>query len=1152
MLQLQRASAGSGKTYTLAKKFIWFLIAIKGPDRRWRLRTPREIADGLPRILAITFTNKATNEMKQRIVEKLADIARADGTEPLAESELEKIAYLKDFMSDLGTGSVSVGKAARTALSVLLNGYSDFKVSTIDSFFQTILRTFAYESNLNDAYQVEIDTDFLATAAVDATLDEINNSAETSDASFWMTELMLEQADAGKTSWNVFQKSRRDDSIYTRLKKSLLRLENEDFKEIRDELDSYFDTPDGSDPLKNAYIRIKENITRPLMEALEDARKHAAELKRLFAVNGLDINSQGHRYLAGHLSKLRQLRFDQTSKTGVFAPLKLDGKDSVLKKGESCADIGRLTDTAMMMYGSYSRWLELRGGMEWKHWAIYAPLIPYLGMLGEARRKMHEYLESNNTIQLGETNAMLHRIIGDDDAPFIYERLGTAINHYLIDEFQDTSRLQWNNLLPLLRESESRAEDNLIIGDAKQSIYRFRNADPSLITTAVPEEFPDRMDTGLSKADNTNWRSDRTIVEFNNFFFHSLVEDLSGESQGTVDLADLYRNVVQFSSHRGQRGYVEINFLSATAGEDRATGDDKLTKEEYLRRSALTRIGPLVGSLIERGYAQRDIALLVGTNQLAKDVIASLVAYNASLPEGQRRIEFISEESLLVSSSEAVGIIISVLEKMASGTDARRDNPDRTEAVWADIKCDFTFYALRNPQLSPAGQVEGFLQEESPVDSINAMLSGMQTVALPALVEAVTENFVPLEMRRTQAVFIAALQDMVLEYCDRYAADVASFLSWWHSKGVTRSISSPEGTDAVQVMTIHKSKGLEFKCVILPFANSSLIPSPMKSEWKWVRPAACLASAGLPPYVPVTTTASLKDTDHEEVWTRYFDLYMMDSLNSAYVAFTRAVSELYIFTELPEKKSSRKLGAYLYAICNEADTRLGDVADTEARSYMLPEGSALWNDTRDTVTFGTLPEMESDMADNGTIQQASRVIREYGVDSSPAILRYVEGDDDSGATLMPDAADTDPRSEGNLLHAVMSSVKTADDIPRAIIGMKTKGLITAAQASEWQVFLSQAIGIEPVKGWFHPSWRVLNERALLSPRSGSLRPDRIMVSPDGKSAVIIDYKFGAIPTGDAHTRQVSNYVKAFSEASGIRNVTGFVWYVRTGKVMAVI
>ena len=1162
MLQLQRASAGSGKTYTLAKKFLWYLLAIREPGKHWRLRTSREIADGLPRILAITFTNKATNEMKQRIVEKLADIASADGSQTLDDSQINRIAYLSEFAENLSTDRVSVARSARTALSVLLNEYSDFKVSTIDSFFQTILRTFAYEANLNDSYQVEIDTDFLASAAIDATLDDINNSPESSYASFWMTEIMQEQADAGKTTWNVFQKSARDDSIYTRLRKALLRLENEDFKEIRDFLDDYFDTPDGSDPLKKAYDNIRENVKAPISDALSEAQTYAKEVKKLFSRFGLDISEHGHRYLKGHLLKLRQLRFDQTSKTNIFSPLRLDGKDSILKKGVSSDGLAQITETASLMYEAYSRWLELRESPKWIHWSLYAPLVPFLGILGETRRKMREYLESNNTIQLGETNSMLQRIIGKDDAPFIYERIGTAINHYLIDEFQDTSRLQWNNLLPLLRESESRGEDNLIIGDAKQSIYRFRNADPSLITTSVPDEFPNRIDAGMSKADNTNWRSDRTVVEFNNYFFRSLVDELADESQGTIDLSDLYGNVEQFPSHRNREGYVELNFLSLPDDIEQDSPEEKIPKEERLRLLALSKIGPLTASLIRRGYRQRDIALLVGTNQLAKEVIAAFVAYNSSLPPGEPRIEFISEESLLVSSSEAVGIIVSVLEKMTAGSvratrNTGQENPEDTETdakgktVWSDIKCNFSFYALRHPELSVAAQVKGFLEEDSPDDSINAMLSGMQTVALPALVEAITENFVPVELRQSQAVFIAALQDMVLEYCDRYAADVSSFLSWWKSKGVLKSISSPEGTDAVQVMTIHKSKGLEFKCVILPFANTSMLPSGAKSEWKWVKPATCLSDSGLPPFMPVTTTSALKGSEHEEVWTKYFDLYMMDCLNSCYVAFTRAVSELYVFTGLPEKSNSKKLGAYLYSICNEAGTRLDDMSGTEKGQFMPPVEIMEWNSTHDTVTFGAPvnnPVNENPISD---LAEPARVLSEYGVDSSPAILKYVEGDDDSGDTLLPDASDTDPRSEGNLLHAAMSDIKVTDDIPRALTSLKMRGLITSSQWEEWLDMLSEALSRQPVCGWFHPSWTVLNERAILFPHSGNLRPDRIIISPDRKTAVIIDYKFGTEPAGNSHIKQVAEYVKAFSEASGIKNVSGFVWYVRSGKIISV-
>ncbi len=1160
MLQLQRASAGSGKTYTLAKKFIQYLIAVKDGGK-WRLRKPREITDGLPRILAITFTNKATNEMKQRIVEKLADLARADGSEPLSAAETAKIAYLNDFTKEFNTTTTAVGRTAREALSILLNDYSDFKVSTIDSFFQTILRTFAYESNLNDSYQVEIDSDFLAAAAVDSTIDDIyNNPEQNPRASFWMGEMIKEQADAGSTAWNVFQKNTRDDSIYSRLKKAIMRLEDENFKEIRDRLDDYFNTDDGSDPLIKAFTLCREKIETPMRDALEQAKENASLLRRQFAECGLDVASDGNSRLAGHLEKLGNIRYNQTAKTRPFAPLKIGPKVSILAKGVSHPRLDELTATATALYEGYSTWLEMRESAPWKHWAVYSPLIPLLGLLGEARIKIRNLLENNNSIQLGETNAMLRSIIGDDDAPFVYERIGTRINHYLIDEFQDTSRLQWDNMVALLRESESRGEDNLIIGDAKQSIYRFRNADPSLISTSVPEAFPSHVAKGMDRADNTNWRSDRTVVEFNNHFFHCLVGELLETSQGTIDFADLYGNVVQYASHRERKGYVEVDFLSVPSEDEESSEETtsvsgkaskKESKEEILKRDAMRRIGPLVSSLIKRGYAQRDIAFLVKTNKMGKEVISALIDYNNSLPPAEPKIEFISEESLLISSSEAVGIIVSVFETMVRATD-RHGSAERNEsgvkAKWTDIRCNFNFYALRHPELSPSMQVKGFLEEDSPEDSINAMLAGMQTVALPALVEAITENFVPRKLRETQAVFIAAFQDLVLDYCDSYAADISSFLEWWQTKGVAVSISSPEGTDAVQVMTIHKSKGLEFKCVIMPYANLSFVPSPMKSEWKWVETAKCLKDCGLPPFLPVSTTSALVGTEHEEVWTRYFDLNMMDNLNSAYVAFTRAVDELYVLTERPGKATSKNIGWALEKIFSNGycPPLPASASDSDC---MLPSSLVAWNEGHDRLTIGTQPDAGKREETEESTASGICLIEEYGVDSSPAILQYVEGDDESDASILPEAEDSDPRSEGSLLHAVMERVDIPSDLHGAITALRMRGLVDRERAKDWEAMLSEAISGSDVAEWFSGKWRVVNERSILMPKKAICRPDRILVSPDRSKAVVVDYKFGAEPEGKAHVRQVGKYMEAVGQALGIKDVEGYVWYVRTGKIV---
>lgn len=1173
MLQLQRASAGSGKTFTLAKKFLWYLLAIKVSMHGWRLRTSREIADGLPRILAITFTNKATNEMKQRIVERLADLTKAYADTPLSKKEIEDIKYLEDFAGQLNVTYKEIGRAAKDALSVLLNNYSDFKVSTIDSFFQTVLRTFAYESNLNDSYQVEIDSDYIASAAVNATLNDIELTQPQTTTKYWIERLMEEEAIKGSKNWNIFQKSTSDSSIYSKLLASVKRLENEDFKTaddpekektVREELDEYFSNGDREDPLREAYLKAIDTILIPAQNKLAQAKHFAAKLKFLFKKNGSDPAQDGLRYLAGHLDKLQKLKTSDSS-SKFFSPINMEGKTSVFKtsgKGKipvrTCPDDKEMLDLAVAMYEAYSDFLHITTSPEWLHWKVYEPQIPYLGLIGVTRTKMKEYLDDNNTIQLGETNSMLRKIIGDDDTPFIYERIGTRLNHFLIDEFQDTSRLQWENLLPLLKESESRGEDNLIIGDAKQSIYRFRNADPTLITTAVPETFPDRQDAGMSREENTNWRSDRTIVEFNNYFFFALMQrvaeavnrvseetgQITGESESMnksterINFYDLYSNVVQYPYHQSRSGYVEINFLEAPETAVDSKGRlKKLTSEEKnesLRKEALSRIGPLISSLLKRGYRQSDIAILVRVNSLGKEVIDSLVEYNSSLPSGEHNLEFISEESLLISSSEAVRIIIGVIEKMIGST------------VTSAVK-----------------QINGFQSDLPSAEAINSMLHSMQTVALPALVEAITEKFVPAELRRSQAVFIAALQDIVLEYCDSHAADISSFMDWWKSKGLTRSISSPDGTEAIRIMTIHKSKGLEFKCVILPFEDSSIVPLK-KNDWKWVTPHETFLKLGFPPYIPVPTDSSLKKTVHADVYRRFYELSSMDMLNAYYVAFTRAVSELYIFTRKPSETSAKRaltIGSCLNDFfTDDPDSLFGDkiseivseMDDNEEKAFMLPAGSAVWDESHSRLTIGT-PTAEGEMAEGATSEDSPHIIEIYHVDSSPSVLQYVEETDDSSAsTVLPDAEDNDPRSEGNLLHSIMAMVETPEDLHRALLQHKMRGLITTDQAEEWENLLSVAISSPETERWFKPEWRVLNEREILFPGLKNRRPDRMMIAPDKSHGVIIDYKFGEIPSGNAHVKQVEQYLNAFREVTHIHNVKGYIWYVRKGKIVTVM
>ena len=1131
MLQIQRASAGSGKTYTLAKKFIWFLIAIKNPDRPWRLRTRREIADGLARILAITFTNKATNEMKLRIVDNLASMAVA-AEDPVSPLLLTQTPYLKEFAETLSVPPSKVGEAAAYALSVLLNEYSDFRISTIDSFFQSVLRTFAYESNLNDSYQVEIDTDYLIMASIDATLNELNRpGTDETPAGKWIRILTREASENGG-KWNVFQKNNNNSSVYSSLRRSLKMIESEDFKEIRTSLDDYFINTAETLPLEEVYVALKKRVETPVFEALERARGLGNRLQAQLRKAGLDPATDCLRNFSGHLAKLNVLTPDvSSSDRNIFSPLKLAGK-SLLKKGVSHPEAQELTDMAIDMYEAYNLWLDLRGRPEWVYWQVYAPLLPYLGLLGEARLKMNEFLESNNLIQLGETNSMLQDIIGDDDAPFIYERLGSVINHFLIDEFQDTSRMQWDNLHPLLKESDSRGEDNLIIGDAKQSIYRFRNADPSLITTVVPSLFPSHKPAGLTRAENTNWRSRRRIVEFNNLFFSNLAGIVDSLKLGELDFKDLYSNVAQYSNHRDPSGYVEVRFMSAElSDEDKSAGK---SVADVIEENVLKEMGPLIASLQTRGVAQKDIAILTDTNEEGKKIIAALVEYNENRPAGTPPVDFISEEALLVSQSEAVGILVAIMRYLATGADM-----------------DLSFFSLRHPELSPAGHIAGFLGEESPQKEVDAIMADMQARTLTGIVEAMTEKFVPEVMRREQAVYLAAFQDMVIDYTDRYPADAASFLDWWDSKGRFRSISSPEGTDAVRIMTIHKSKGLEFGCVILPFADGALEPSPTQSEWRWVKPASVFSDAGLPPFVPVKTERKLMETEHASIYIDYHDLFMMDKLNSAYVAFTRAVDELYIFTR--ESRNRNALGPLLKKILlppEEGALELSLPSGVE-EELLLPADTVEWDDRQTVVCIGEKPVYMPKDTDSGRKngkKVEERVLGAYNADSTPAILHIVETEDSDLSVPDPDE---DPRSEGNLLHAVMERVKKADDLHAAVLTLRMRGMISLEQAHEWEPMLEKAMKGKEVAGWFDGSWRVANEREIILPGMKNRRPDRLMFNSDRSRAIVVDYKFGSVPDGDEHIEQVREYVELIRLAVRPKNIEGFIWYVREGKIVRV-
>ncbi len=1154
MLQLQRASAGSGKTYTLAKKFIEYYISEPDEAGRRRLRPARALRESLQHILAITFTNKATNEMKLRIVDKLNALASWTPAIPI-----KKVDYLKDFTEQFECSPEELASLCKYALKVLLTDYSDFKVSTIDSFFQTVLRTFAYEADLDDTYQIELDSNYVTQMGLDTTLDEIDTEEKSSQGAVWIESMMENKAAAGK-GWNIFQKSQSRSSVYSEILNASRNLAKEDFKEIRESLDAYFEEhPD----FFHTYHQLCNLYEKKLRDDFSKMRIAAQAVKDAFIEVGLDMNETAGTYLASRVTKMAEtwkwdhrVDKDKTADFDVPEFTRKGAKSRVFHPGKENPHLGtsiedHIEGLAIHMFKCYKGWRNEALSDKIKRWRLYRTTMPYVGLLQSVRSNSRLFLTDSNTVELGETNSILSRIIGTDDAPFVYERLGSRLEHFLIDEFQDTSNLQWHNLRPLLKESEAKGNDNLIIGDAKQSIYRFRNADPTLITSKVPQEFSGTCKPcGYTPAENTNWRSCLRIVKFNNLFFRFFSKKL-GER-----MEQLYSNTVQPASHKEQKGYVKIQlFENSSADEDNIP-------------SHFDEIPELIADMLRRGYEMSEIAVLVDTHEQGSMIIERIMLYNLR-DDVDQKINFISADSLQAGESPAVQTVLSILEAINSGTNAKL-NPkelrkDKGAGDWSKLRADFSFFAMRYPGTPLSELLSRFLKGEYDPNAIQDMLAEMSTTVLPALVENIIQQFIPLHTRQSEAAFLAALQDMVLEFCEGHTSDIASFLQWWNKIGRFKSISSPEDADAVNIMTVHKSKGLEFRCVIVPFSKQTVKPSPFQKEWLWVKPDLSEAE-GIPqiPWIPIWSESNLKDTIHMESYQQYLDNFMSDKVNMAYVAYTRAIDELYIYTpcKLKEDGSTSdkdRIGSFLWECGVDAENIISDIKNSYSDSIdYIPSADEIIVDIDNrSWTYGEPLRLEEIIEGRKQKDDSAQniIVSDYRCGANIPALVYKDPTSSDNDLLpadpqeedIPEAESEEIRRYGELMHSIMENIQTDADIPRALLKAKSAGLIGHKQMETLNEQLKKALESVKSYGWFAPECRVINERGIVV--DGKIhRPDRIMIRPDG-TAVIVDYKFGEHRNDKAYSRQVKRYASALLQTGKAKKCEAYIWYVSLGCVV---
>ncbi len=1165
MLTIYKASAGSGKTYTLALEYIKTLLGLKvsGSEDKFVLNSPDYAPGGRrqPRrhrgILAITFTNKATEEMKTRIIKELDLLGH------IPAPGAKDANYAEALTGIFGCTREQLRDAASLALKELLEDYSSFNVSTIDSFFQTVLRTFAREIDRQGDYNVEIDDDFAVRSGIGLMLDDLNyGSPGHADRILgWIRRYSMQKIGDGQ-SFNVFNRS---GSILSSLNSYVKSICGETFRRRSEEMREYFDDP-------SRITLFKEHLDNEARKASSLLKKLASEIRDGLSAGNFDpqILPSGLRDLLrtslegkrpevelgiGDPSKAKTIKkfLDGDDLSGAYVKKYLPkaGKQYILPADSVSELISRFVAT---VYSSETR-LRIFDRLS-------AACVD-LEFLAYTWRYIERYRHENNLILLSDTNELLKRIINDAEMPFIYERLGMRLTNLLIDEFQDTSRMQWENLRPLVANSLSFGYDNLIIGDEKQAIYRFRNSDSSMLRHTVANvDFPDsHRIKGSGKGENTNHRSAPGIVRFNNTLFRRMARQLGDQSYSNVEqaipdrLLDLSAYVkLQFVPKEG----IAVPPLSGK-GEPVIADTLELMAREILRQHA-------------SGYRWSDIAVLVRTRKEASQAVEYLMREHPS-------IRVLSDEALLLESSEAVRRIVSML-KLVSRSYSRRKSAEEEDApVFAshgDIvmmisRYDFFVGEGRSPEDALALALGDSATGHDTLDADIMTVRRENPSNLVALVEAIIAAKISPARRREEFAYIAAFQDAVVDFSARNNPSLSAFLDWWDSHKDVLAITSSPTTDAVAVMTVHKSKGLEWDCIHIPFASWKMSRTD-ENIWLDMSPLSDIPEEIRPPML-LTATNSLFGLDDSPFRKEYLAdraEQIADNLNTTYVALTRAARELCVFCPLgpatqrnPEPDPVGVGADILNAVTLPADSE-------ESSSPTLADLAACYNPETRTLEYGA-PTRANHPASTEAPKNLRRAeiyevvsrsdVRELTrVDDLTSAHIDLGGEQDKEITDLPsDIPGNSPLAlqlaaaadRGSKLHNVLASIRTSDDLPAALDRMAVAAHLTPEAKEEYGAILANAFESagELARSWFAPDCRILAERSIYVPGTEeTFRPDRVVIHPDGSTSVV-DYKFTSEPR-KSHRAQIATYVRLLT-SMGYTDVSGYLWYPELRKIIKI-
>lgn len=1083
MLNIYRASAGSGKTYRLTQDYIHLLFDPK-KERAHR------------RILAVTFTNKATDEMKTRILKELHALSQGGKSD-----------YREGLMAKFHMDEDAVNVRAKHILTTILHDYSSFSISTIDRFFQQVIRSFARDIGVHGGYNLELDNTSTLEQSVDNLFLDLSKD-ENKQLLQWLTAYAEERIEQSE-NWNM--------------RSNIMDLGKEIFKE--------------------SYQHKAEDTNRKLHERefLSNYRKSLRDIKTTFeakvkqtATDGLNVmarNGLTHEDFAykttNVLEKLVNGKLEISNRfigfaddvTNCYTKSKPQDVKSAIESaynsglGKCFQQIVELLSIDIVTYNS--------AVMVLKH-------INTLGILSDLAVQIKQLTDEQNTMLISDSNMLLNKIIDNSDTPFVYEKTGITIDNFMIDEFQDTSTLQWKNFHPLMSNSLSAGKFNLVVGDVKQSIYRWRNSDWKLLDEQILTDF--RSEQIHEENLETNWRSDKNIIDFNNSFFRraaSLLQSKLNENLQAVlpvypalealthKIEHAYANIHQQASTKAGTGRVEVRFIAADENED------------GWKAESLERLPSMLEELQGRGYRPSDICILVRKNDEEQQVIHRLLNYKTT-PEAKSDVcyDIMGNEGLLIGAAASVRFVLGVLQLFVNPADSiqqtivnyeyarGRQNKSENEAL-------NTCFSMPTSNENVFSFL--FTNEE------NERLKEVQHSSLYDMVEQIISLF-DIGNWHNEAVFVQAFQDVVFRYTTGKTADLNSFLIWWKKNGGKQCISTPDNQSAMRIMTVHKSKGLDFRVVIMLFCDWDL-DSRMRNIL-WCEPT--VAPFNELPLLPIEYGSKLGQSIFAE---NYFDEQMhlfIDSLNVAYVAFTRAKNELICMAPAPKKEVEsldkiNSLSALLTA-CFSVETPGLD-------AEIIPLSKA-YDEVSKVFSLGeSTPIIYKDVLDSGSNEK----INNYPSVSSSDRLRIRHQSLDY---LLENQQLTDSRlNYGLIMHDILRNITRKSDQQKAIQGMVREGRINEKESKTVEQEMEKFWNLPGTENWFAEDVRVLNETTILIQTGEQYRPDRVIIK--GNEATIVDYKFGD-KESKTYIQQVKQYMNLIAEMG--YQTSGFVCYVSLGKV----